>query len=668
MPPSPVMILTHSSRQGGREAALANRKPCSGGMVWKILVWMLIALPGQLAWSNHLNHPVELNDQDKINLKGHLAVHRNQGQCTGVESVAPPSEDQFQNIAGSISEGFTDDAVWISFTLAKPARETHSIWWLEIGQPLLFNAVLYQKSKEGDFHRLSGLLNRKIFSQPQEYKKSIFEIDLDKAEDNTYYLCIKSSAAISSELLLWEPGEFVAHATAKRFAWGLIYGAYLFSIIFFSMVAMSTRNRVYWIYTLYIINIFLISFFSGAWPLQFLPDLSLDTFFKGLGLCICLAPSLSILFTFAYIELPTRWIPVFQCVKGLVIMVSLAGVYLVMTNRFNVAIPWVQACSMVVMLLGFVFGMIQSVLGNPNARYFLMAFSVFYLGAVVRWLKNIGYLDSNVYTENGYHIGAFVHMLIMSGSILLYYRKMNEENKHAQYQLKAQQELQKDQMDFISMVSHELKTPLSIISASCDNTLADPHLGEDSRSRVEKIVRANDRMGSLLKDFLIRERLLSESSDMVAEDFNLNEMLHSTASEFAVMSGQPAVETPLTPVWIHANEQLMKLVLFNLLNNAMRYAPGCEPIMRCRAYGEWAEFSVFNEGEGIPDQELPLIFKKYYRGSNSAGTAGSGLGLYLVKIIVEKYQGYIQASNLEGRGCEFVIRMPRVRTDAGHLP
>lgn len=166
----------------------------------------------------------------------------------------------------------------------------------------------------------------------------------------------------------------------------------------------------------------------------------------------------------------------------------------------------------------------------------------------------------------------------------------------------------------------------------------------------------------------MRERLLSESSDMDAQVFDLNEMLHNTASEFATISGRPAVETPTTPVWIHANEQLMELVLFNLLNNALRYAPDCEPIMRSRAYGEWAEFSVFNEGPGIPDKELPLIFKRYYRGSNSAGTAGSGLGLFIVKTIVKKFQGHIQARNLEGRGCEFVIRLPRIRPNAKHLP
>jgi signal transduction histidine kinase len=72
---------------------------------------------------------------------------------------------------------------------------------------------------------------------------------------------------------------------------------------------------------------------------------------------------------------------------------------------------------------------------------------------------------------------------------------------------------------------------------------------------------------------------------------------------------------------------------------------------------------VFNEGDGIPTNDLPYVFKKFFRGSNSSGTTGSGLGLYLVESIVKKHHGQVFARNIESGGCEFIIKIPLAGTD-----
>jgi len=110
-------------------------------------------------------------------------------------------------------------------------------------------------------------------------------------------------------------------------------------------------------------------------------------------------------------------------------------------------------------------------MGNSNARLFLFAFSFFYIGVCVRMLKNMGFIEPSIFTENGYQIGAFIHILIMSGTIFSLYSNMRKDKQKAEFRLQAEINFRNEQTDFMAMVSHEFRTPLTIINASSENLL-----------------------------------------------------------------------------------------------------------------------------------------------------------------------------------------------------
>ena len=630
-----------------------------------LLVWVMCCAS---AWASHQSNTLQIDLQEaKINLKGHLAVYRDRIGTRTIEEVADPQKDLFKPIQSGLSEGFTSDAVWVGFTLSNESKGTPAIRWLELTQPLLFNAQLFKKTDDGLYAEIPGLLNKALPRGQHNYQRSIFEIRLDDDRPQSFYLRLVSPSSISTEFILWAPGEFVAYSTVHRFLSGSIYGAYMIMIIFYMAFAFWTRQRIHLLYAVYITTLGMASFYSGAWPMQFFPQLEQGDFFKMLGFWICMNPPLVMLFSFSYLNLRGGWLRFSQLVIGVAAVTAGFSIWLVMTDRYVLAMPMLQTMAMSVISLACLTALIHSAKGNKNARILLFSFGFFYVGATLRLLKNIGVLEPSFWTENGYQIGTFIHMLIMSGTVFSLYSKMRREKQQAEYRLQAEIHLRQEQSDFMAMVSHEFRTPMAIIDATTTNLLNDATLPAESQKRVEKIVRANTRLTGLMQDYLNHERLMSEATSLEPEVIDLNTTVQEAVSQFSESIPRPQYVAPAAPILVMADKKMVEMIVYNLLSNALRYAPGCQPVVHCETLGFWGQFRVFNEGEGIPEADLPYIFQKFFRGKNASGTTGSGLGLYLIRTIVEKLNGQVFATNLSTGGCEFIVRLP-LRTVSGSVP
>lgn len=623
-----------------------------------IAAWLLVLI-STTTWASHASNELHVDDTPKTTLSGHLNVYRDRSGRMSIEEVANAPSDLFKSIKGGLSEGFTSDAVWVGFTLVNRMQGEPVVKWLEVSQPLLFNASLYRQGLDGHFVEVNGIRNQALPQDKHQHRKSIFELELLNDQPQSFYLRIQSPSSISTELILWEPGEFVSFSAKHRFLWGAAYGAYVLVIIFYAAFAYWTRERIHLIYAVYITVQCMASFYSGAWIFQFYPDANQAWFFRILGLWLSLTPPLAMMFSFMYLDLKEKWLTFSRGVTGIATITAMISIVLVLSGHYVVAMPFLQIVTMTVILLSCLVALIHSAIGNANARMFLFAFSFFYIGASVRLLKNLGVIDPSFLTENGYQIGTFIHVLVMSGTIFSLYSNMRKDKLRAEYKLQDEINLRNQQADFMAMVSHEFRTPLTIIAASSENLLNESSLNTDCRARVQKIIRANHRLTGLMQDYLNHERLLNQASALSIKPMELNATLQQAISHFSDTAQEPIFRPCTRPVLVMADKEMIEMVAYNLLSNAIRYAPGHSPIVQVQENDQWAEFTVFNEGDGIPQQDLAHIFKKFFRGANASGTTGSGLGLYLIKSIVEKHNGQVLARNLTTGGCEFVVRLPR---------
>ncbi len=220
--------------------------------------------------------------------------------------------------------------------------------------------------------------------------------------------------------------------------------------------------------------------------------------------------------------------------------------------------------------------------------------------------------------------------------------------------------------DFVANVSHELRTPLTAIRGYVEALLDDPPPPEESRRFLEIIARHSSRMERLVKDLLRLARLDAgqETSDMV--DCDLASVLQGVITDLSgpIDQRRSDVEMRLAPDARTAVSDPTKLhdVLRNLIENAVNYAPeGGQVVVEAEREPHALVLRVLDNGPGIPPEDLTRVFERFYRVDKSRARApgGTGIGLAIVKHLVELLGGTVSAGSRAEGGAVFTVRLPQ---------
>jgi two-component system sensor histidine kinase BaeS len=212
----------------------------------------------------------------------------------------------------------------------------------------------------------------------------------------------------------------------------------------------------------------------------------------------------------------------------------------------------------------------------------------------------------------------------------------------------------------VADVAHELRTPVTILQASCE-ALVDG-VDEPSPDRLASLHEEVLRLGRLVGDLetlssaeAARLGLLREVVDLAAVAAQSAERLarYFEASELTLMRNLAAVEVVGDP-------SRLGQVVDNLLGNALKFTPvGGEVVLEVRPEADVALLRVADTGPGIPESELPHVFERFWRGERARGVAGSGIGLAVVAELVRAHGGQVEVSSPPGVGAMFTARIPR---------
>ncbi len=215
------------------------------------------------------------------------------------------------------------------------------------------------------------------------------------------------------------------------------------------------------------------------------------------------------------------------------------------------------------------------------------------------------------------------------------------------------------QKQFISDASHELKTPLTVISANAD-VLTD-EIG--SNKWLTYIKAQTDRMNVLVNDLLNLTRLENNTSSFIRTDFNLSQAITNTALPFecqAFETNKKFIVDVEDGITINGSEQHVKQMAAIFIDNALKYSNdgGIVRVM-LKKQGDKGVLTVYNTGQGIKESEREKIFERFYRSdeSRNRATGGYGLGLAIAKSIIDKHKFKVQVEGTEGRNVSFIVTM-----------
>lgn len=219
--------------------------------------------------------------------------------------------------------------------------------------------------------------------------------------------------------------------------------------------------------------------------------------------------------------------------------------------------------------------------------------------------------------------------------------------------------------EFVANVSHELRTPLATIKSYVETLLYSDVDTEYSKRFLKIIDSEADRMTRLVKDLLLLSKMDSEGSNLKLEYKNLNEVVIYVINRLSIEAHKKnqklIVDLQEAPRQVYIDKDKMEQVIVNLVTNAIKYTPESGMIKVITEYDEnFASFIVEDNGIGIPKEDLPRIFERFYRvdKARSRELGGTGLGLSIVKQIVELHKGEVSIESEVGKGTIVRVKLP----------
>ena len=597
--------------------------------------------------------PVQLDaHRDGFALAGHLEwLEDASARMTLAEVQAAPD---WALLPGMPNAGFTRSAIWIRLTVVQPA-DSENDWRLSIDDTLLNEAQLHIPGSDGrwESQRAGHAVLRTEW--PLDSRVPTFRLRLQPGQQ-TLYLRLQSQHTLSHPIRLHSINGYMRQNGLEALSFGAYFGIFAVVIVLqlaFWLVGREALSSWYLLYTSVLLTVTLLR--SGY------PQMGLG--WSGPS-SMQLLMMISILAPMAIVRLSAVWLQLHQHLprfnvlyqSSTYIMGLLAGaVALARDPALGLQISQAINFLMVLISMGVALWLWRRKLGESG--YYLLVFGAIDTGILVRLIRNLGALPVNFFTDYAIYLGTVVHLILMSLYSIRRYNKLRAA-------LEGERRAREEQKDFVSMVSHEFRTPLAIINTSIQQLAANLDApAEKSLQRAQNIRNAIQRMDLLLDDYLSLDRLDSAQQALQLRTCDFYEVIEDAASDWPL--GRVRILLDRLPPHFVCDPDLMRIVLRNLLANAVRHSPASS-VIELDVAGQddgSLRIRVQDQGEGIPAEELPRLFQRYFRGRASQGKPGAGLGLHLVQRIVQLHGGAITVQSTVGQGTSFVITLP-----AGQLP
>jgi K+-sensing histidine kinase KdpD len=246
--------------------------------------------------------------------------------------------------------------------------------------------------------------------------------------------------------------------------------------------------------------------------------------------------------------------------------------------------------------------------------------------------------------------GAIFFLLISAGAIFLFRAVKN--------QLK----ITTQQQNFMMAITHELKTPIAVTKLNLE-TLQKRKLETSQQEKlINNTLQEANRMNALCNNLLLSSQMESEAYKKVSEQIQINKLLGDCIRDFSVRyPSRKIMFNPKDEITIDGDVFLLQMAFNNLIENALKYSPKDTAIQVVLAKKEnQCQLAITDEGNGIPDEDKLKIFEKFYRiGSDATQKSkGTGLGLFLVKRIVDAHKGVVYVKDNQPKGSMFTIQLP----------
>ena len=595
---------------------------------------------------------------ERVPLGAHLELLEDPDGSLAFEDVLRP--EHAERFVPSTEEvpgyGFSSSVYWARIRVENGTDRDR--WLLQLAVPLTDWIRVYSALDDDRYTvREAGL--KFVFGQREvEHRTFLFRYEIPPGSARTFYVRLENEDVMQFNLVLWTPEAFGDYDHDEQLVYGMYYGIILVMIFYNLFIFFAVRDRSYAYYVFYatITLLFMLSqngfAYELLWPNQpwmagrvniFLVPVYLISF---------------VLFTRNYLE-TRKTLPLLDRLSPAVYAVSvILAVLAWFADHGTVAIAnTLLALSVLPVMIGG--SVVAYWRGYKPALYYIVAFTLFILGALMYSLRALGLVEVSFLTAYGIQIGQVLEVALLSIGLgnRINLLKQEGEAARAASRLKSA---------FLANVSHEMRTPLNVVLGMGD-LLGDAKLNDEYRRYLQVMRGAGESLLALINDLLDISRVEAGGLTLKRAPFNPTALLEQCREMLAhqARARELALETHMAdglPELVYGDPDRLRQVLVNLIGNAIKFTEsgGISVYMesgRRPSSPDEVELlvRVVDTGIGIPADQLEVIFESFRQVDEfeTRRFEGAGLGLSISRELVRLMGGEISARSKAGEGSTF---------------
>lgn len=616
---------------------------------------------------------------DRLVLDGYVDVLEDPDRAWTIADVTGPAlAERFRPMPGEgFNAGLTTSAWWVRFRVRAPADVSPG-WRVELPWAVVDSVERYAPAPDGGWLVARAGEGVPFAAWEIPHRTPAFTLPVGANAETTLHLRVAGDDTMLLSLVLWSVPAFVAKEGRENLGFGFYYGALAALVLYNLIQFFAIRDRVYLYYVLTIGSFGLYQlcldgfayrhFWPGspAWALR-----SLHVFAGLSGLASGLF-SRRFLMTWRYLPALDRWL------RRAAAPIALALVACVLTS-----IP-VMIRVVGIVIVGCAFTFLPAALvtwrgGYRAARFYLFAWGGIGLAVVVHAARGFGFAADGFVVSHAMQLGVFstalTLSLVLADRVNLLQAALGESLGEKERLLHALEErsaeveaANRHKSEFLAHMSHELRTPLNAVigfSRVLLRRVFGP-LTEKQAEYLQDIHTSGQHLLSLITDILDLSRIEAGRTELEPARFDLRAAIEQSVLlvRERASRGEIRLATEIDATvgdWVGDGRKIRQ-VLINLLANAVKFTPaGGSVTLRAVADEGEATIAVVDDGIGIAAADQERIFEPFRQaGSRDGRREGTGLGLTLVRKLVELHGGRVTLASEPGKGSTFTVTLPRL--------